>query len=106
MKVLGSRAVSLLLFSFLAANLAAAQGYLFDVGTPLYTKAEPVELGFINIPNGNLHLEIPLTASPQRGKMQFSAALVYDSRIWNGPPVQGYQPTNVLTPTGGSSWGG
>ncbi len=89
------------------ASMALAQGdpeyYLLRAGSPTWTTAAGVERGFVNLANGNLHLEIPLASSPQRGSASFSARLVDDSRIWrtvfngtssvwqpdNGPPSQG-----------------
>ncbi|HKV77342.1 MAG TPA: RHS repeat-associated core domain-containing protein [Candidatus Sulfotelmatobacter sp.] len=64
------------------AMLGKAQSYLNSVGVPPFTTALPVERGFINAGNGNLHLVIPLGSYQQRGKHPFTAALVYDSRIW------------------------
>src|SRR6266851_4136350 len=56
--------------------------------------------GFINLANGNLHLEIPLAAPPQRGSLGLSEKLIYDSRIWR--IVGGaWQPTNVANSQGG-----
>src|SRR5262245_40182040 len=105
MKVLGCRALLLCVLAVFLAIHSTAQNYVYDAGTPVYTTAEPVELGFINLANGNLHLEIPLTSSPQRGDRQFGAALVYDSRIWR--PISTWSPTNVFAAdqTNGS-WGG
>ncbi len=80
-----------------------AQDYLKQTGAPTFTTSQPVELGFVNVPNGNLHLEIPLGFFPQRGGRPFVAKLVYDSRIWR--VVTGtsstWQPTNVP-----NSWAG
>jgi RHS repeat-associated protein len=84
------------------------QSYLLDVGKPGYTITEPVEFGYVNLANGNLHLEIPVYSSPQRGKIPFVAKMVYDSRIWLHVLVnsQVWVPTNVLNSQGGASWGG
>jgi len=56
----------------------------------------PVENGFINIANGNLHLEFSLAAHKQRGALKLNERLVYDSRIWTtaGYPTT-WSPTNV-----------
>jgi YD repeat-containing protein len=72
------------------AQRMSAQDYLQAVGAPVFTSAEPVELGFVNASNGNLHLEIPVASFPQRGLPPLSYKFVYDSRIW----VQ----------SGGSAW--
>ena len=61
---------------------AEAQDYLTQQGTPSFTQSESVELGSVNLANGNLHLEIPLGSFPERGGRQFTASLVYDSRFW------------------------
>ncbi len=63
--------------------LAQNNNYVLQTGIPVFTTAEPVELGFVNLANGNLHLEIPLTIIPERGRNKFTAALVYDSRFWH-----------------------
>ena len=77
-----------------------AQSYLQNVGVPPFTTAVPVENGFINLANGNLHLEISLGSYPQRGGKTDSVALEYDSNFWwpQGDPWAGccwWEPTNV-----------
>jgi hypothetical protein len=62
--------------------VALAQGYLDQTGLPTFTTSELVEMGVVNLANGNLHIEIPLASTSQRGGMQYEAKLVYDSRIW------------------------
>ena len=42
----------------------------------------PVENGYINVTNGNLHLEFPLAQHPQRGALKLNERLVYDSHWW------------------------
>ena len=84
---------------------AHAQSYLQNVGTPSFTTSLPVENGFFNLSNGNLHLEIPFASYPQRAGRQYRAALVYDSAIW-APGSSAWTPTNVTTPAGAPSWGG
>src|SRR3972149_3748509 len=84
---------------------ADAQSYLQNVGTPSFTTSLPVENGFFNLSNGNLHLEIPFASYPQRAGRQYRAALVYDSAIW-APGSSAWTPTNVTTPAGAPSWGG
>ncbi len=78
--------------------------YLLQTGSPTFTAAEPVELGFVNAANGNLHIEIPIAAMPQRGGIAYTAKFVYDSRIWqvvNNGSSQSWQPTNVSGSKGG-----
>src|SRR5579859_2990483 len=77
-----------------------AQNYLTQTGLPTFTTAQPVELGFINFANGNLHLEIPLGSFPERGSVPFTAVLAYDSRIWQQAGTT-WQPTNVVNSQGG-----
>ena len=86
-----TRSIALLalsLFAFSASTGLAqnSQSYLNDVGSPAYSVNIPVENGFINVSNGNLHLEFPLASPPQRGALNVSERLVYDSRIWMFSP--------------------
>ena len=83
----------------------AQTDYSLQIGAPTFTTALPVTQGFINLANGNLHVEIPLTSAPQRGRLGFTAKLIYDSRIWqvvNNGSSQSWQPTNV--PGGWGGW--
>jgi hypothetical protein len=59
-----------------------------QTGIPTFTTMEPVENGFINLANGNLHIEIPLTAVPERGGSKLAPSLIYDSRMWSLVPNQ------------------
>src|SRR5712692_9266098 len=95
-------------FLFPAASRAQ---YLLQTGSPTFTNAEPVEMGFINVANGNLHIEIPLASTPQRGSLPYGARLVYDSRIWQTSGSV-WSPSNVslsrtcwrfVTPGGGTA---
>src|SRR6266403_1991583 len=98
--IAGSRTAIALLILAIAASPSRAQNYLTQGGSPSFTTAQQVELGFINLSNGNLHLEIPLSSFPQRGTVPFAAALAYDSRIWRQVGTT-WQPTNVLNSQGG-----
>ncbi|HKW76518.1 MAG TPA: hypothetical protein VJN64_13400, partial [Terriglobales bacterium] len=91
--------VILLLFLQVFISPAEAQ-YTTATGTPTFTTALPVEMGFTNVANGNLHLEIPLASFPQRGRLVYNARLVYDSLIWK---ISGgaWQATNVPNSMGG-----
>ncbi len=60
----------------------AQYDYLRQHGHPSWLVLEPVEMGSVNLANGNLHLEIPVYASRQRGSLPYSIRLTYDSRIW------------------------
>jgi len=76
---------------------ATAQSYLTQIGVPPFTTALPIENGFINVANGNLHLSIPSGSFPERGSHPFVAGLVYDSRIWQvvSGTSNSWQPTNA-----------
>ncbi len=90
--------IFMLVISF--ASSAQTQTYLNSTGVPTFSTLTKVENGFVNLGNGNLHLEIQLGAFPQRGKTRLDAKLVYDSRIWQ--VVNGaWQPTNVTNSQGG-----
>jgi RHS repeat-associated protein len=66
-----------------AVSLKAQQTSLEAIGIPPFTKLLPVENGYINPMNGDLHLEIPFTNIAERAGQQFKAALAYDSNIWS-----------------------
>jgi hypothetical protein len=95
--------VALVLFGLLVAlspHSLKAQSYLQQTGSPTFATPSRVESGYLNLANGNLHLEVPIASAPQRGAVSFNAKLVYDSAIWT--VVNGaWQPTNVP-----NSWGG
>jgi hypothetical protein len=95
-------AVPAALIIFSLSQNVFAQDYLQALGTPTFTSAEPVELGFVNTANGNLHLEIPVASFPQRGSKPLTYKFVYDSRIWVQSGGSGWS-TN--TPTG-AQWTG
>jgi hypothetical protein len=85
---------------FLLVSVCQAQTYLNATGLPTFATTAKIENGFVNLGNGNLHLEINLGSFPQRGKTKLTAKLVYDSRIWH--VVNGaWQPTNVANSQGG-----
>jgi RHS repeat-associated protein len=73
-----------LLAPFLGINFnqLLAQDYVYATGSPAFGVNIPVENGFINIANGNLHLEFSLATQKQRGALRLNEKLVYDSRIW------------------------
>ena len=75
-----------------------AQNYLYGTGDQTWGINIPIENGFINVANGQVHLEIGLANHAQRGSLSLNEALVYDSRIWqivaNGSSYS-FQPTNV-----------
>jgi RHS repeat-associated protein len=85
----------------LTISPARAQQYSENaIGLPAFSEILPVEKGFINVPNGNLHLEIPLGSFPQRGEKKTNVYLAYDSSIWYAAsaywtPVKSYDSDNV-----------
>src|ERR1700720_4559573 len=87
------------------ASAEAQTNYLTDTGNPRYTTAVPVELGFVNAGNGDLHIQIPVGSYAQRGKVSYVANLIYDSHIWWDEFISAndylWEPTNIPT-----SWGG
>ncbi|WP_263418904.1 RHS repeat-associated core domain-containing protein [Terriglobus albidus] len=96
------RTVRLFLFIFLCliAGHSFAQDYIYAIGNPAFAVDIPVENGFINITNGNLHMEFPLATHKQRGALQLNERLVYDSRIWRilppgSNPYYGFFPSNI-----------
>jgi hypothetical protein len=107
--------MSLLLLTFV--GVVRAQDYIYATGSPTFGVNLPVENGFVNVTNGNLHIEIPLASHEQRGTLRLNERLVYDSRIWKIIDNGGYswQPVNVPnsmagwrlttgTETGTTSW--
>ena len=78
-----------------------AQSYEQSLGVPPFTTALPVESGFINAANGNLHIEIPLGSFPQRGGATDKVVLMYDSAFWT--PYYSSGTGFVWEPIGASS---
>ena len=58
---------------FLLASVCQAQTYLNSTGVPTFATTSKVENGFVNLGNGNLHLEIDLGSFPQRGPIKLDA---------------------------------
>lgn len=92
-----------LLLCFSCSKSLLAQNYLYATGSPAFSTQIPIENGFINVNNGEIHMEIPLATHAQRGKLQLNERLIYDSRIWKIVNNNGYswQPTNVPNSMGG-----
>ncbi len=75
--------VGIVLFG-LTSGTARGQGYLTSTGQPSFAAPEPVDLGFTDTANGNLHLDITLASLPQRANGQpLPIHFTYDSSIWN-----------------------
>src|SRR5437879_2404632 len=98
-------AVVCLCFAFALSwvNQLHAQNYVYSTGNPTFSTQIPIENGFINVNNGEIHIEIPLATHPQRGNLSMNERLIYDSRIWRIVSNSGYswQPTNVPNSMGG-----
>jgi hypothetical protein len=95
----------LLLSSLCAVAMpASAQDYLYATGSPVFGSSLPIDHGVVDVNNGDIHLEIPIATTPQRGDFALDEKLVYDSRIWKtastGSTVL-WQPTNVPNGLGG-----
>lgn len=108
---LRSFALVFLVLACTAAFGQTSQGYLNDLGNTPYGVNIPVENGFINISNGNLHLEFPIANPPQRGALSVNERIVYDSRIWMFSPFgthgsYHWWPYNVNAAGGTNSSGG
>ncbi|GGG75787.1 RHS repeat-associated core domain-containing protein [Edaphobacter dinghuensis] len=96
---LGLRLAALCLLTI--CRPAISQDYLTATGNPSFSVNIPVENGFINVANGNLHMEFPLATHKQRGALALDEKLVYDSRIWMIGHYNNYYwwPTNVPNTT-------
>jgi YD repeat-containing protein len=71
------------LITAIAVTRADAQNnYLYGTGNPTWGVNIPIENGFINVANGNVHIEIPIGSEPQRGSTSLTESLIYDSRTW------------------------
>lgn len=87
----------------------AAAHNQYAIGHPTFVTPLSVEMGSIDLANGNLNLEFPISSSRQRGTLPGTSALIYDSRIWvpvNNGTSTSWQPVNALQAgfsTGG--WG-
>ena len=55
---------------------------LHVIGIPQLSGQMPVPNGFVNVANGDLHLEFPIVSLSQRGRSPFKIALAYDSNLW------------------------
>ena len=79
--------------------LNAQQDITSLIGIPEHSHTLPVRFGFVNLDNGNLHLEFPLFSVSERGHSPESATLVYDSLFW-GPVSDGTGVVRI-EPSGG-----
>lgn len=97
----GSAVLSLL---SLGVPALAQNNYLYAIGNTNFGVNIPIEDGFINVANGEVHLEIPLANQAQRGNLKLDERLVYDSRIWMIGHYSNYYwwPTNI--PNSSDGW--
>ena len=95
--------IAIFLLYTLSAVYAVGQGYLTASGNPSFAVNIPVENGFINVSNGNLHMEFPLATHTQRGALTLNERLVYDSKIWMIAQNGGlyWSPTSIPNSAGG-----
>jgi YD repeat-containing protein len=92
------------LVAAIAGTHAAAQNnYLYGTGNPTWGVNIPIEDGFINVANGNVHIEIPIGSEPQRGSTPLTESVIYDSRIWQ---IVSSGPSYSFQSEGGWSFGG
>src|SRR5580704_8086452 len=87
-----------------ATHNAMGQSSVYGYGPYVNSVPLPVENGYVDAVNGNLHLEIPITAIAERGHVPFVAKFEYDSHIWQQVAPTGpisWQPTNIPNSNGG-----
>ena len=88
----------------LSPRPAAAQNYFYGFGPNPWSDRSPLKMGSVDLTNGNLELAIPIASMPERGRIPFRAALVYESHLWQQVTSSGstsWQPTNVAGSIGG-----
>jgi RHS repeat-associated protein len=99
-----------LLILLLGVDLHAlnAQTYAQSVGVPSFSASSPIESGFVNLANGNLHLEIPLASVGERAGKIDKVVLMYDSSFYDVINGIDWVPlnlsTSVLFPQGQGGW--
>lgn len=104
-KARATRLTAMIIFLVSGAIWLHAQVDLSGIiGVPEHARVLPIRLGFVNLDNGNLHLEIPLYSNPERGHPAQTNTLVYDSMFWNSAALTG-GTTYMLYPTT-AGWGG
>ncbi len=67
-------------YTFSVLLLLAVAGHsqttITAAGNPSNSATFPVEVGSVNLGNGNLHIEIPIANIPQRGDLSLPVMLV------------------------------
>jgi YD repeat-containing protein len=102
-------AFALLIAAFPSTRAVAQNDYVNATGNPVWGVNIPIEKGFINVANGNVHIEIPVGNEPQRGGSSYTESIVYDSRIWeiiNTGSSYSFQPVGGGWTFGGTLYGG
>lgn len=98
--------LTLITATLMGPRAVAQNGYLNATGNPTWGVNIPIENGFINVANGNVHIEIPIESEPQRGNLSYTESIVYDSRMWqivNTGSSYSFQPQQA---GGGWTFGG
>lgn len=75
-----------LIFLPITGQLASAQSapntYQAEIGKPNWAVKVPVPDGFVNVANGNLHIEIPISSTSQRNGKVLVTKFEYDSALY------------------------
>lgn len=110
---------ALLLFCLclLGSRTIQAQGYLGAGGTPSFIAPQPVELGFTDASNGNLHLDIPFGSFTQRASTvpvtigeDYNSSMVWtiscggSSCSWGPANTTDWAGWGLIVSPGGWSW--
>lgn len=97
--------ISLLLFWVAFGVPVSAQNYVYDTGNLPFTTRIPIDNGYIDVNNGEVHLEFPLATQTERGRIPLHESIEYDSRIWKIANNSGFYyywtPTNIANSYGG-----
>lgn len=94
----------MLTVGLLFAHPVVGQSYSTSTGIPSFSTPQPVEFGFVDASEGNLHLSIPLGSYQQRGSSQpENVTLEYDSNFWQTIYTGSY---NVWVPNGANAGNG
>jgi len=97
--------------SAMACALSAASmgqdpsNYSLQTGKPSFSTTEPFPGGYVNIANGNVHLDIALGNYPQRGGKTVAFSLAYNSRVWSLGSYWDYSKDWKYIPNGDTELG-
>jgi hypothetical protein len=81
------------------AQLSTAE----EKGVPSNSAFGGGDIDLVNLQNGNLHINIPIYSSTQRGGVNFKWALVYDTQIWAKTWIPNNCGTRTCNPLGAYS---